>query len=371
MATWMLAAAGLILATCTFLPLLPSSHWAVRDWDYPRPQLLVLLLGVGLAYVTASGVDSVADGVLLAALAAAAGMQLGKLAPYTPLARRSVPASDDRPREDRLRILISNVQLENPGHDRVLECVRECAPDLFLAIEVDDAWCESLAALRAEDGYEYCLLVPQDNHYGMALYSRLELLDPEVRHIVQDDVPSIHTLVRLRNGIRVMLHGLHPRPPEPTRDQDSVPRDAELAVLAREINGRETPTVVVGDLNDVAWSATTALFLRLSEMVDPRVGRGFYNTWNANSRLLRMALDHVFHTDCFELGELRVLGHVGSDHFPVLVELVHRDDADVEPPEPDGADWDRAEDTIDRAERRGFGEHAPRRRPERLEPVNH
>jgi hypothetical protein len=46
-----------------------------------------------------------------------------------------------------------------------------------------------------------------------------------------------------------------------------------------------------------------------------------YNSFNADSRIWRFPLDHVFHSNEFKLIDLRVLDHVGSDHFPVLIEL--------------------------------------------------
>jgi len=46
-----------------------------------------------------------------------------------------------------------------------------------------------------------------------------------------------------------------------------------------------------------------------------------YNSYNANSHVFRFPLDHVFHSNEFKLIDLRVLDHVGSDHFPMLIEL--------------------------------------------------
>src|SRR5690606_17596553 len=103
----------------------------------------------------------------------------------------------------------------------------------------------------------------------------------------------------------------------------SVQRDAELVVVARKIRHKEHPIVVAGDLNDVAWSYTTRLFQEISGMLDPRVGRGFYNTFDARRWYLRYPLDHVFHTRDFRLVELRILPFIGSDHFPVFVRLSH------------------------------------------------
>jgi endonuclease/exonuclease/phosphatase (EEP) superfamily protein YafD len=164
----------------------------------------------------------------------------------------------------------------------------------------------------------------------MVLFSRLPLLESKVEFLVQDDIPSVFAVLELA-GHRVVLRGLHPRPPEPLRDQDSTPRDAELVLVGRWIakqNG--APTIVAGDLNDVAWSATTQLFLRLSGLLDPRMGRGLYSTYNARNPLVRWPLDHLFHSNHFRLVELRRCDDIGSDHFPVLVELSYEPEAPAE-----------------------------------------
>jgi endonuclease/exonuclease/phosphatase (EEP) superfamily protein YafD len=136
---------------------------------------------------------------------------------------------------------------------------------------------------------------------------------------------------------------LHPRPPEPIRDQDSKPRDAELVAVGRAIRADgDRPTIVAGDLNDVAWSPTTELFLRLSGLLDPRVGRGFYNSFHADHVLVRYPLDHVFHSNHFTLTELRRLPHIGSDHFPMLIELCYEPAAKALQPKPEPAAGDQA-----------------------------
>jgi len=120
---------------------------------------------------------------------------------------------------------------------------------------------------------------------------KLEVLQPRVRFLVQDAIPSIHARLRLRSGALVELHGVHPTPPQP--DRDTTPRDVELILVGREVAGDRRPTIVAGDLNDVGWSATTREFQEISGLLDPRVGRGLYATFNANWPLLRWPLDHV------------------------------------------------------------------------------
>jgi hypothetical protein len=87
-------------------------------------------------------------------------------------------------------------------------------------------------------------------------------------------------------------------------------------------------------LNDVAWSRTTKLFQKMSGLLDPRVGRGFFNTFHAHIPLLRFSLDHIFHSSEFRVRKLKVLADVGSDHFPVFVELSLEPEAVLQQPAP-------------------------------------
>jgi endonuclease/exonuclease/phosphatase (EEP) superfamily protein YafD len=209
---------------------------------------------------------------------------------------------------------------------------------------------DALAPLR--ESHPHVVERVQDNYYGMALFSRLPLEGSEIRYLVDPEIPSMRTTLRLRDGAAVTLYALHPKPPEPLRNQDSAPRDAELVLVAKEVAARAgAPTVVCGDLNDVAWSDTTRIFLRLSGLLDPRVGRGLFNTFDAGNPLFRFPLDHVFHSNHFRLFGLRRLDKVGSDHFPVLVELNLEPDAPAEQPpsRPEPDDVRTAEEMARRA----------------------
>lgn len=320
-----------------------NAHWFVRGWDFPRPLIAGLAALSGGAYAALFYDGRGADGAFLSIIAGCVGWQILRIVPYTPLAPVTVQDAETPTSDTTLRIVASNVQQENTAYERWLQVVRRANPDLILAAEVDDRWAQRLDALQ--DRYPHTVRHPQDNYYGMMLLSRLELVDPQVRFIVQDDVPSIHTGIRLRNGTVVHLHGVHPRPPEPRTGQHATARDAEVVVLGREIDERteHRPTLIAGDFNDVAWSHTTDLFIKLSGLLDPRKGRGLFNTFHADHPLFRFPLDHVFHSNDFTLVGLEVLEHVGSDHFPVLAELHYTPAAPIEQPEPDASADDERE----------------------------
>jgi endonuclease/exonuclease/phosphatase (EEP) superfamily protein YafD len=258
--------------------------------------------------------------VFFVALSICLAYQLWRMWPYTPLHPRQVQRVEQPDEARTLSFLIANVLMTNRDSGRLRELVRARNPDLIMLVETDDWWEGQMRGL--EQSHPHGLKRPLSNTYGMLLYSRHPLVDPRFAFLIEDDVPSIHTGVRLPSGDVVCLRGLHPRPPAPGQNKRSTERDAELLTVARELRGRDEPCVVVGDLNDVAWSHTNALFQKISGLLDPRVGRGFYSTFNANWPFVRFPLDHAFVSKHFRVAAFEALPHVGSDHFPVFGKLV-------------------------------------------------
>ena len=305
----------------TLLSLSRRSHWIFRIWDFPRVQIATIAGASALAYRALAWRGRSADRALVAADLAVIAWQLWRIRTYTPLTRPTVLRATQNLPENRIVLMMTNVLESNRQYDRLLERVHIEDPDVVIAVETDDGWMQALEPLAKK--YPHVVRKPLNNTYGMVLFSRFELIDPRIEFLVQDDIPSIHTRLRLRSGVEVRLHALHPRPPEPIHDQSSTERDAELVLVGRTVadEQEDVPTIVAGDLNDVAWSSTSQLFVRISGLLDPRAGRGFFNSYNAHRPLFRYPLDHVFHSTHFKLVRLRRLPDVGSDHFPILIEL--------------------------------------------------
>jgi endonuclease/exonuclease/phosphatase (EEP) superfamily protein YafD len=298
------------------LPFVRKGYWWVRVWDFPRMQSAVIGIVVLLGFWFFPPA-TLAERLIIAALVVAVGYQAYRIYPFTPLAPLQVLPSADPDPARKLRLLIANVLAENRQSEPFLDLVRAVRPDVVLALEPDAFWDRELAVLDEE--FPFRLKRPQDNCYGMALFSKLELRDPEVRFLMDPDVPSFHARLVLRSGEVAHLYAVHPRPPNTF--QASFDRDAELLIVGREIQRNPAPAIVAGDLNDVAWSYTTRLFQRISGLMDPRLGRGLYNSFHARNPLMRWPLDHVFFDAEFRLCRLERLGDIGSDHFPIFAEL--------------------------------------------------
>lgn len=305
----------------TFWSLIPRNEWWIRGADFPRLQ--ILFLGV-IAFILLLVWDqpwNLTRKIIFIGLMAALAYQLKMVLPYTFIWKKQVKhVRKHQLNPDRqISLIISNVLTTNNKYQLLLEQIQKYQPDLVLTLESDRVWQKALSVI--EKDYPYRVPVPLDNLYGMHLYSRLELKDTEVKFILSDEIPSIHTTVILRSGQPVQLYCLHPKPPSPTEAKDSTLRDAELLIVGDQIKDLDESCIVMGDLNDVAWSRTTRLFQRISGLLDPRVGRHFVNTFHADYPLLRWSLDHIFHSTDFALVRMKRLPHIGSDHFPVYVVL--------------------------------------------------
>ena len=340
-----------LLVLGTLLSVWRHPAWWVRMWDFPRVQLLVLGLLILASFPFTEAAKNPYGKLLALLLALSLVLQGWRILPYTPLAKVQSVRADPTATYDSLSILVSNVLMENRQSQKLIDRVRAKQPDIFFAVETDARWARELSVL--ESTYPYSLQRPLDNTYGLVLYSRLELIEPVIRYLFEDEVPSCHSRVRLASGTVIRLHLLHPKPPYPAESLSTIERDAEILVVGREVGDHEHPTIVAGDLNDVAWSHTTRLFQRISGLLDPRIGRGLFSTFHAQMPFMRWPLDHVFHSQDFKLLEIERLASIGSDHFPIFVRLGldPRAPEEQEAPRPENGDEEEVEKKIENAVR--------------------
>ena len=317
---WIEIAAGLVILL-SFWSLIPRDEWWFRGADFPRLQILYVGIVALILLIFWKAPWDLSREIILVLLIAALAFQLKMVLPYTFLWKKQVKQvyQEQLNPKQHISVIVSNVLTPNDQYHLLIEQIQKHQPDIVLTLETDQAWQNQLSII--EQDYPYRVPVPLDNLYGMHLYSKLKLLEVDVKFILSDEIPSIHTTAILPSGHAVKLYCLHPKPPSPTEAKDSTLRDAELLIVGDTIKDLDESTIVMGDLNDVAWSRTTRLFQRISGLLDPRVGRKYVNTFHADYKFLRWSLDHLFHSTDFALVHMERLPHVGSDHFPIYVVL--------------------------------------------------
>ncbi|SHM33904.1 Uncharacterized conserved protein YafD, endonuclease/exonuclease/phosphatase (EEP) superfamily [Cyclobacterium lianum] len=317
----------IILSAICILAVIASKiklgNWWIRVFDFPRIQLLSMASIALILFFIPTLEIKTWNMVLLGLVVFSFFFQARKIFPYTFFAKKEVKRFRGKDHDHGIAVLVSNVLTPNRHTEKLIDLVNRHRPNLVLTLETDAWWEKQLKPL--EKDYPYQVKIPLDNLYGMHLYSNLPLENTKVHYLVKDDIPSIHSEVVLPSGDRVQIHCVHPEPPSPTESDTSVPRDAELLIVGKNVKNADLPVLVFGDLNDVAWSRTTRLFQKISGLLDPRKGRGFFNTFHARHALLRWPLDHIFHSEHFMLRKIKRLPSISSDHFPIFIHLVLSD----------------------------------------------
>ncbi len=345
---WMIWGLAGLLIFCSLLPLSKLPFGAIRGLAFPREQFLGLALLLAVAFALVHGPMTTSGMIGIALMLGVAALQALYITKFTPIWRKqSLAASPELRREtDRhFSLLAANVKKSNRDYGKLIALVEARVPDIFMAIEVDQDWIDAL-----DDGlgknYEHRIDVPLDNGYGLCVMSKLPLSEIEVRELVTREVPSIRVRVHLPVGEDFRLYVVHPEPP--VFEHDTKGRDSEIAMVGLEAEDDPLPAVVSGDLNDVAWSTTTRRFQRLSGLLDPRVGRGMYNTFSATMPWMRWPLDHLFHDPQFRLLEMDRLDKIGSDHFPMwfVLALAQTEAAESDPEETDPEEERETKDMI-------------------------
>lgn len=336
---WLL---GALVVAVTLLPFWDTNRWWVRAMDFPRVQIAATaIILTAIALFTFGGAARV---VFVLTLLACTAWHVWRVLPYTVIASQEMRlAKDDG---TAIHLMSSNVLMENTEYDRVARALLQENPDVVLLMETDQAWVDALEPVLA--GYPTVLRQPQDNHYGMVFATRLPVDQARIIFLTQSDTPSILAQLRDAQGRPFRFVGLHPRPPVPGEDTEE--RDAQILYAARFAASSGIPVVTMGDFNDVAWSPTSKQFKHVGRYLDPRIGRGFFASFDASRWWLRLPIDQLYVTPDVAVVGIGRLGPVGSDHFPMSATV--RLDSDLAatlnntPPEVTEAEAERVADSL-------------------------
>lgn len=317
---------GLLLLV-SFLPKFKNPHWLFRIWDFGKIQLTVIMITTFIAAFLLQNGSSFFYFVQILLLGTII-YHLIVLAKYTSLYPRKIHKKSAETSKT-IKIISANIYLFNENYNDFISLIKKNDPDIFLTMESDEKWGKALEVL--EKDYPFQIKVPQNNTYGMHFYSKLKIESSEVHYFVADDIPSIEAHLQSDNDYRFVFFGIHPPPPSPTEEETSKERDGDLLSVAKAVKKEEKPVLVIGDFNNVAWSFSSILFKKESELIDPRIGRGFVSSYHAKYKLLRFPIDLMFHSKEIFIEKLATLEPFGSDHLPIICEFyIDKDDHEQE-----------------------------------------
>jgi endonuclease/exonuclease/phosphatase (EEP) superfamily protein YafD len=217
-----------------------------------------------------------------------------------------------------LRLFTANLQFENPDSAPIAAEIRDASPDVVLLQELSPRSGEGIARSGVLDDYPYSVVQPSHGAFGMGVWSRLPLNDPHVNDVEDSTMILVDVEVA---GRPVSLCAVHTVAPLGTARERWRRQLEWLDQVAR----RKRPLIMAGDFNATRWHRRLALLLANGlDDAHERAGRGWAATWPRNRAPLPplMLLDHVLVSSSIGVQAVREGEGAGSDHRPVLADLL-------------------------------------------------
>ena len=305
-------------AIASFLGLLGKLWWKFELLDHPRPQYC---LGLFLGLLVGWSLGQWWSLIWLVPLVVNIGLLAPLFLPHPQLDRPSTNPT--------LRLLHANIDRHNPEPDRVIRYLQQQSVDLLLLQEITPAW---LTKLQAElPDYQVLKAEAFDHTMGSAVlvnkqHSPFKIEQIQTIHLPENsDRPLLETILNDGNQQWAILsfHVIRPRSTQTSNRQ--ITEFSAAADWSRRQLQQQRAVVIIGDLNSTLWSQRMRQLEPDSQLINSQRGFGFQPTWSANfPPLMKIAIDHCFHSHNLMVTRRYISPDIASDHLPLVVELQRR-----------------------------------------------
>lgn len=214
-----------------------------------------------------------------------------------------------------LRVLVLNVHTASSGFADVRDLIAATNADVIGLVEVDARWLAAVAPALAS--YSHRIEEPRADNFGIALYARLPMTGAAEK--LGSQVPTaVATLEVTGTPLGIIL--THPIPP--VSAAALAEELAQLDAVAARVRATPSPVIVMGDLNATPWSRPFRDFVAATRLCDSRAGFGLQASFPAATPILRIPIDHLLASCSIGVRSRTIERDVGSDHLPVVVDLV-------------------------------------------------
>jgi endonuclease/exonuclease/phosphatase (EEP) superfamily protein YafD len=215
-----------------------------------------------------------------------------------------------------LRILHSNVLTSNRRYSDVISLVKAEQPDIAVFVEVSTSWAKELSVLS--EMFPYYSQQQESEKFGSAIYSKLPLKNASVKAFSKRR-KSLLVDVKFQGKI-ISLILVHPT--VPIKQQSFIDRNKQLAAIGEYAAQVKNPLVVVGDFNTTMWSPFYTNMVKTAKLRNARSGFGILPTWPTFLPLAYIPIDHFLVSKEIGVLKIRTGRNVGSDHLPLITDLV-------------------------------------------------
>lgn len=218
-----------------------------------------------------------------------------------------------------IRVMSFNLLSTNESYSDVIEYIGTVDPDLVLLHEASRPW----EVAMESSGLDYQIIRPRSDDliFGTLILVRGEDVEA-ISYGFAAASPRAVSLSYVPPGWSTELGVLGIHPLAPTDEERAKLRNAQLDFAAEWGSRQDGAYLVVGDFNATPWSYPFRNLLATADLANSQVGFGLQPSFSANSNLLlRVPIDHLVHSPSLEVTNRQLGPELGSDHFPLIVDL--------------------------------------------------
>jgi endonuclease/exonuclease/phosphatase (EEP) superfamily protein YafD len=221
-----------------------------------------------------------------------------------------------------VRVMSFNLLSTNDHYREVADFIELNQPDVVLLHESSLPW-ETAMASAALD-YDVFKARSDDLIFGTLVLVKqsIESFDIVSFGFAETDPRAVE--VRMSDpswgGRPLSLLSVHPL--APTEPERANLRDAQLEFAADWASQQSDLYMVAGDFNATPWSWPFRNMISVGGLRNSQIGFGVQATFAANSNaLFRVPIDHLLQSEGMTVRNRSLGPAMGSDHFPVIVDL--------------------------------------------------
>lgn len=224
-----------------------------------------------------------------------------------------------------IRVLSFNVNIQNNGHDKIIDLVANAQADVALLLEIDQQSFEEIQP-QLKSNFPYAFRSPGG---GLALFSKLPLQDARADNFHNKAKHNLVANLVIDNQL-VTFIGTHPL--VPTKPANFHSRNLQLAAITEYIQSLNQPLILAGDFNLTPWSPYYRRFVNKTKLHNTRLGFGTLPSWprpathvhlpNWLMPMMNIPIDHCFVSKHFQVTRTYTGNNANSDHAALITELV-------------------------------------------------
>jgi len=217
------------------------------------------------------------------------------------------------------RIASINVLYRNQDHQRVIDFVRREKPDAVVFVEVTESWRKALTILQKEYPHHFISDGGGRNGAGVLLMSRWPMRNVQPILLYTSAEPAVSATLDI--GER-QLQVLAVHTSWPLGAASTNLRNRQFGLLATQAQARKAPLIMLGDFNVSPLSPWFRALLHESGLRSASQTFGWLPTWPTFLPPAGIQIDHALISPDVAVREFRRGPYVGSDHLPIVVDLV-------------------------------------------------